>query len=181
MTKQAGAVLILMLATVSATRIDAADAKRGNPLRNRIKPQSQLTIFDADGRRVAPVLSVGAFQGPPVVAFRIDGYLVVATVDDQTFHGTLHAIYFESEDCSGQPYTGVPGNHSVVPSTAIWDGEVFVTDPREAPRPVTIQSDFTTWSGGCQDRTGEPLELEALPLHFLADLGEAFRAPFRLR
>ena len=63
----------------------------------------QLTAYDANGRRIAPVISIDKDIASAVVALRRGDLLITLTVFREGL-AAPHIVAFESSNCSGQAY-----------------------------------------------------------------------------
>jgi hypothetical protein len=143
-----------------------------------LQPKEQLSIFDSNGKRVAPVLDTGyvfGAAGATTIALTVEGRLAVLGVQRTVLNGTDQALFFESSDCTGTPYfieQGSPGQ-TILPHTAVLgvNGLLYAVD-QTAPEAVPIAwqsqlmalppgtqtlcqvSDFTNPANGVRARPG---------------------------
>lgn len=159
-----------------------------------------LNVFEANGKRLGPVLSFspltpntdqlsfGAASASPVVAFKVGDNLLVVAVARDRFFGTERQVYFESTDCSGTPLfdasvlnTGFPG---LLPrSVVLSDGTPYVQDPDESSLILSV----TTHSFQAGEFVPSPHcvagenTLDVVRAKQVTNLHQDFQPPFTLR
>lgn len=167
----------------------------------RIHPIERLTVVDANGKRVGPVVDLSSPFGlqsvgvsaSPTVALDVEGQLVVLAVTRNRFAGPVNIVYFESTDCSGTPFfNGTEAGISVAEeptqglapaAAALSDGTIYALDP---DNPLVVHN-FTAQSSknsvasppSCDQAGGQVLD--AVRARMVVNLGERFEPPFRLR
>lgn len=126
----------------------------------RLQPTQQLTVYDADGKKVGVVTGGDPVGGSfrPLVPLKIDGIALMLGVlrDGFTGHAT---IAWESTDCTGTPflqitspgYTSQPSSFPLV-GVGLPGNTVYVEDG--PVRPIAIRSYSTI-----------PLQGPGTPLH----------------
>ena len=149
-----------------------------------IEPVDELRVFDANGNEVGKVLTIEGLEFP-LVAFRLDGHLVVLAVLRDSLEGG-DFLFFESTGCSGTPFLLIRNPDAierlaraatVPPGTTVW-----VRDPDGAIQTVTVRSQLvpSRFTPSCQNIG--PNTTQAVPaLGPLVNLDEVFTPPFSVR
>ncbi len=181
--------MVIMLAAIAALILLTASFQR-------LQPTQQLTVYDADGRKVGPIAGAEWTFGVllPLVSLKIDGVPMMLFVFRDSFVGHVSVVW-ESTNCSGTPFlptgdedfvmsksplpfvgVGVPGN------------TVYVED--STVNMITVRSYSTMPLNGPRDRPALPPRCEqasapftrrSLPAKALLDLNTQFKPPFSVR
>jgi len=155
-------------------------AGQGRGASNGLEPAQSLTIFDGRGKRVGNVLAL--HQQGPVVGFKIQGELVLLTVEQGKLGGgyltaEYSSLYFESDNCTGTPFVPLSLGSSVSP-VHLLDGSKLYSF--EAPKAVIIRSQGSTSAPNVPcSPTSTQGTMPALRL--LIDLKSEFNPPFTMR
>lgn len=168
--------------------------------RSQIHPTQQLTVYDADGKRVGAVVGGHIVFGEflPLISFRVDGVPFMLFVFRDSLTASEIPVW-ESTDCSGAPFIpfGIPGlpiERSSLPLIAVGlpGTTVYVEDG--LPRIITQRSYSTSPSAGptppqslldllptrCQ-AYAIPSAREAVPARALVDMNTFYTPPFSVR
>lgn len=141
-----------------------------------VTPLDSLRIVDQSGRNFGrtSLTASGFFMKARDVYVRI-------IVERDRLVGSDNTLFFESEDCSGQPFMQVnpeaPAGYG--PSHVGPAPEQTLRTPREGAPPATIL--VGSFSGGvqCQPRP-QFGDITAVPVDPLLDLGPLYTPPFRV-
>lgn len=157
----------------------------------RVKPVGHVVVVDSKGKMVGVTLgglglqNVSETQGGralrPTVLLRVDEELAAVNVArDRFFGGNL---YFESEDCAGNPWLlaepldGFPSpllRHSAVAPPG---QTLYLQAPGATPQPLTAKSRFLDGLA-CENLNVSLIAAPALPS---VDLSTIYTPPFNLR
>lgn len=180
MKKQA----IAILATVGTLLALTAFAQRP-----QVHPTQQLSVYDADGKKVG-VVSGGNYtygQFVPLVPFKVDDipFLLMVFRDGFLLSGT---VGYESTNCSGPPmvfsYNSSP---SSLPQSAVGLPGTTIYVENGPPRTITVRSYLTPpvgWLDGSQPPSScVPYLAPRLgyPARALIDLNTQFKPPLTVR
>lgn len=159
----------------------------------QVAPTQQLTVYDADNRKVG-VVSGGNYtygQFVPLVPFKVDNipFLLEVFRDGIRLNGT---VVYESTNCSGPPlvfsYNSSP---SSLPQSAVGLPGTTIYVENGPPRTITVRSYSTAPVGwldykpqppsSCVPTLPELFPGVAYPGRALIDLNTQFRPPFIVR
>ncbi len=165
--------------------------------RSQIHPTQQLTVYDADGKKVGIIIGAeseyGAFH--PIVAFKVDDVPFMLSVFRDGF-AAQELVVWESTDCSGAAFipigtSGYPITRSSLPTVALGvpgstvyveDGPIrtigvrsYSTIPLNAPRNVP------PLPTRCVDPGIFPWTKQVVPARALVDMSTLYTPPFTVR
>lgn len=174
----------LMVAACYAAASPAAAQGPAGP------PAGAMSMVDANGRTVGPVISVALLHDPnthrqseiAILRVPVDATeTVLIRASDRGFAGQFEPIFFDQAGCSGRAFAN-PGLKGVKPKIAVLNGTVaspslWVT---KLPRGITtasVHSYRPQETGECVDWSFGEFDMEELL--FVRDL-TGFTPPFRL-
>jgi hypothetical protein len=117
----------------------------------KLRAVQNVSIEDAQGKKVAPVFGVAGTSTTPIVLFQLDGStpFVLQALPDRFIGSTT--LYFATEDCFGQafmsPYLAPEPNFQQVASGPPPGNPIYMPDPHSTPTPATFYSFF--YGGPC--------------------------------
>jgi len=158
-------------------------------------PRDSLTVVDANGKKVAPALTVGGGNVVGVtMGFNVDELLLVVQFSGfapNLLTGRVEPMVYTTEDCSGTPYIVQLGYSLLAPAIAIEDpgntvyvpeGDVVRITARSA-KSIINRLDGTPARRGCGP-LAPPEAYINLPVYRAApvfDFNDYFTPPFSLR
>ena len=166
---------------------------------------SGLAAYDANGRRVGPVIGLrqtyiglnGAdvqLQSPDwaIVAFDSGSIVIPLVVLPQELRGYsnpqlgIQVVYFESPDCSGDGFIRWPGGQATMPVVTVVDlnrRTAFVSDIQDHEHRIIARSGTTDGRYTCSDESqfGAVQMENMVPARRVIDLGLLFTPPFSVR
>jgi hypothetical protein len=156
---------------------------------SQIQPKANLSVFDANGQRVAPVYDTTSsllIGGEPVIAIEVDRVLLVLTVLKTHFIGRQSGLAFETSDCSGTPFmeTGPVTEalgYPLIPGNVVWNNRAYVLQPGELARTITLGSVVWVEPDSAECLPQEPYEITLAPAYQLIDLNQYYVPPFVLK
>jgi hypothetical protein len=146
--------------------------------------QNAAEVVDANDQVVGVVIgstsSIDALDTSNRVAMlgRAGGRSFTLIAESSHLEGAQ--VFFESSDCSGQPYQYVSSSLSPVGSFIPPGANVYVPEVNATPQSIEARSaraDIFPFFQPCASRSET---MDAVPLEFLADLGEV-SPPFSIR
>lgn len=181
--------LVILIAAIGALPLLAASFQR-------LQPTQQLTVYDADGKKVG-IVSGGddAYsEFLPLVSFKVDSVPFMLFVFREGFVAA-EAVLWESPNCSGVPYipsgiVGYPTERSSLPLVAVGIPGSTVYVENGAPQSVTVRSYSTIPLGAPRDRPALPTRCESqitpwtrvvVPARALIDMNTLYKPPFSVR
>lgn len=147
-----------------------------------IQSREKLTVFDAIGSRIGVVLDA-EFISEPVIALEVNKLVLILKVGRNRFYGREAVLAFDSPDCRGTPYLedwNAPAG--LIPRNVVWNNRVFVLQPDQETRQVTVQSVVFVEpdSAVCQN-TFRAYDQSLIPARQLIDLNRHYVPPFVLK
>jgi hypothetical protein len=146
--------------------------------------EREVTVVDADGRRVGPAVSLDLDTGLAAVAVQAGDRVGLVWVATGGFAGGSTEVLFASPDCSGPPllaaglpFLGLSADPLFTP-TGLMSGELLLRAADLAAADTAVRS---SWSGvppACLERDQT---VAVLPAALFIDLAGRFRAPFTAR
>jgi hypothetical protein len=141
-----------------------------------------LTVLDGNAKRVGNVLGFGPAAGVATVSFRVNGELVVISVNhdgftiNSSFTNGPGSLIFESTNCMGTAFAvfGPPGP-SLAPLHLLSGTLLYAWD---GPQTTIIEKSQLD-NGICQ--TEGPGQTVGTPLRLVIDLSTQFKPPFTMK
>ena len=130
----------------------------------QLRPLNNLSVYDGDGKRVGNVIN---FWGEPprgaYVAFSAGQSSLVLTFFSYGIAGFDTILYFESTDCSGDPFFSRSGRERIFPYSGVKKGMLYTANPTAARR-INVMSVWLTPEEICQLHTIVDDGIPAVPL-----------------
>lgn len=155
------------------------------PSEAQVVKAAALSVFDANGKRVGPMMST-ILNRWAVVALRVDGMPVVLNVFPNHFEGSETAILYDDFGCTGQAYLPqeLDRDEPIVPLTAVsppgntlW---LQASQTREVIVPKSILRGFgQSDPGRCEEGPFSPNP--GFRATIAVDLFTKFTPPFRTK
>ena len=162
----------------------------------RVQPVQQLAVYDADGKRVAPVSAIGNIYGRnvPEVVLKLDDVLISLLVFRDGFLAMGSRVVWESTNCTGTPFLlSVQGPKSSLPLSGLGlpGNTVYgLNGPAQTIAVRSYSEEAATWQrGGAPPQftctswgpfTIDPPVL-TYPAKPVVDLTVLFKPPFSVR
>ena len=152
--------------------------------------QSGLSVVDAKGKRVGAVLGFASTEiqetigSAPVIALKMNGFLLVLAVESDRFVGSRSFLVFESTDCSGTPFleASTP-DIRLVPRSAVMD-QIVYAEATNNVQTVTIHSRMpvngSILPSTCQTNIN-PSNVRVTQAVPVTDMSVHFTPPFSIR
>lgn len=145
-------------------------------LSERLQPVEKLTLVDSRGKLVGNVIGTDIFGGSANVAFRLDGKFFVFAAQKNGFLDYPGLLFFQSANCTGTPYGGVPlESNYLATAYAISGGKVY-----EPSGPI-VSGIFNSYLDTNLVCTPSESQQDLVPLQFTFDLNREFSPPFKFK
>lgn len=146
-----------------------------HPASNGDSTTNGLAVYDTNDKKVGDVVSI--MDGvTPTVVFDIDGHLFALEIKTNDFRTNVNFIWFESDNCSGQPFMERIENPIERVVLTAPGNTVYVAEINAVPQTRTVRSNFD--DAGCHVFTLPQL---VVPAVLLVDLDTLFTGPFEVR